>query len=70
MDNPGFSATGLFWGHDHWNLTSPLDIVTFSKEAPIAGYFSDSTLRPDKAYRQFNTYVLTFSCPFHLILQL
>ncbi|KAH1304437.1 hypothetical protein KXW65_002883 [Aspergillus fumigatus] len=34
------------------------DIVTFSKKAQTAGYsFSDAMLRPDKAYRQFNTWM-------------
>lgn len=54
----GFGATGKFWGHQHWNLTSPPDIVTFSKKAQTAGYlFGDSMLVPDKAYRQFNTWI-------------
>ena len=53
---PGFGATGKFWGHEHFNLTFPPDIVTFSKKAQTAGYFfSDPMLVPDKAYRQFNT---------------
>jgi 4-aminobutyrate aminotransferase/(S)-3-amino-2-methylpropionate transaminase len=52
----GFGATGKFWGHEHWQLLSPPDIVTFSKKAQTAGYFfSDKLLRPDKPYRQFNT---------------
>lgn len=52
----GFGATGKFWAHEHWQLRSPVDIVTFSKKAQTAGYFfSDENLRPDKAYRQFNT---------------
>jgi 4-aminobutyrate aminotransferase/(S)-3-amino-2-methylpropionate transaminase len=52
----GFGATGRFWAHEHWGLPSPADIVTFSKKAQTAGYFfSDENLRPDKAYRQFNT---------------
>ncbi|KAJ0279026.1 hypothetical protein CBS470a_009471 [Colletotrichum nupharicola] len=54
----GFGATGKFWGHAHWNLTSPPDIVTFSKKAQTAGYyFGDRMLVPDKAYRQFNTWI-------------
>ncbi|KAF5855239.1 4-aminobutyrate transaminase [Aspergillus alliaceus] len=54
----GFGGTGKFWGHEHWNLPAPADIVTFSKKAKTAGYFfSDSSLRPDKAYRQFNTWM-------------
>ncbi|KAJ4864018.1 aminotransferase class-III domain-containing protein [Trichoderma breve] len=54
----GFGATGKFWGHQHWNLTSPPDIVTFSKKAQTAGYyFGNPRLVPDKAYRQFNTWI-------------
>ncbi|KAJ5834301.1 hypothetical protein N7447_000327 [Penicillium robsamsonii] len=54
----GFGATGRFWAHEHWELPSPVDIVTFSKKAQTAGYFfSDENLRPDKAYRQFNTWM-------------
>lgn len=52
----GFGATGRFWGHEHWELTSPPDIVTFSKKAQTAGYFfGDRMLVPDMVYRQFNT---------------
>lgn len=55
----GFGATGKFWAHEHWNLSSPPDMVTFSKKAGTAGYyFGDPLLVPDKAYRQFNTCVL------------
>lgn len=54
----GFGATGRFWGHEHWNLSSPPDIVTFSKKAQTAGYFfGDRMFIPDKAYRQFNTWI-------------
>ncbi|KAI9840856.1 MAG: 4-aminobutyrate transaminase [Sclerophora amabilis] len=54
----GVGATGRFWAHDHWNLTSPPDIVTFSKKAQTAGYyFGDPALRPNKPYRQFNTWM-------------
>ncbi|KAH8657916.1 4-aminobutyrate aminotransferase [Xylariales sp. PMI_506] len=54
----GFGSTGKFWGHEHFNLTTPPDIVTFSKKAQTAGYyFTDSHLVPDKAYRHFNTWM-------------
>ena len=54
----GFGATGKFWGHEHWNLQSPPDMVTFSKKAQTAGYFyGNADLTPDKAYRQFNTWI-------------
>ncbi|KAI9864953.1 MAG: 4-aminobutyrate transaminase [Vezdaea acicularis] len=54
----GVGATGTFWAHDHWNLPSPPDMVTFSKKAQTAGYyFGDPALRPNKPYRQFNTWM-------------
>lgn len=54
----GVGATGKFWAHEHWNLSTPPDIVTFSKKAQIAGYyFRDPELRPNKPYRQFNTWM-------------
>jgi 4-aminobutyrate aminotransferase/(S)-3-amino-2-methylpropionate transaminase len=54
----GVGATGKFWAHDHWNLEDPPDMVTFSKKAQTAGYyFGDNALRPNKPYRQFNTWM-------------
>lgn len=54
----GVGATGKFWAHDHWNLESPPDMVTFSKKAQTAGYyFGNPDLRPNKPYRQFNTWM-------------
>jgi 4-aminobutyrate aminotransferase/(S)-3-amino-2-methylpropionate transaminase len=54
----GVGATGKFWAHDHWNLEDPPDMVTFSKKAQTAGYyFGNHDLRPNKAYRQFNTWM-------------
>ncbi|CAI7659231.1 unnamed protein product [Penicillium discolor] len=54
----GFGATGKLWAHEHWALPSAVDIVTFSKKAQTAGYFfSHENLRPNKAYRQFNTWM-------------
>jgi len=54
----GVGATGKFWAHDHWNLEDPPDMVTFSKKAQTAGYyFGNPALRPNKAYRQFNTWM-------------
>lgn len=54
----GVGATGKFWAHEHWNLSTPPDIVTFSKKAQTAGYyFRDPELRPNKPYRQFNTWM-------------
>ena len=54
----GVGATGKFWAHDHWNMADPPDMVTFSKKAQTAGYyFADPNLRPNKPYRQFNTWM-------------
>ncbi|KAH8716819.1 aminotransferase class-III-domain-containing protein [Phaeosphaeriaceae sp. PMI808] len=54
----GVGATGKFWAHDHWNLDTPPDMVTFSKKAQTAGYyFGNNELRPNKPYRQFNTWM-------------
>ncbi|KAF8430216.1 4-aminobutyrate transaminase gata [Tirmania nivea] len=54
----GIGATGKFWAHEHWNLQTPPDIVTFSKKAQTAGYyFGNPLLRPNKPYRQFNTWM-------------
>ena len=54
----GVGATGKFWAHDHWDLPEPADMVTFSKKAQTAGYyFGNEDLRPNKPYRQFNTWM-------------
>merc|ERR1711977_448102 len=54
----GVGATGRFWAHDHWELQDPPDMVTFSKKAQTAGYyFGNPELKPNKPYRQFNTWM-------------
>jgi 4-aminobutyrate aminotransferase/(S)-3-amino-2-methylpropionate transaminase len=54
----GVGATGKFWAHEHWDLEHPPDMVTFSKKAQAAGYYyANTALRPNKAYRQFNTWM-------------
>ncbi|KND92140.1 4-aminobutyrate aminotransferase [Tolypocladium ophioglossoides CBS 100239] len=54
----GLGATGKFWAHEHWNLQDPPDMVTFSKKAQTAGYyFRSKDMRPNKPYRQFNTWM-------------
>ena len=54
----GVGATGKFWAHDHWNMADPPDMVTFSKKAQTAGYYyANPDLRPNKPYRQFNTWM-------------
>lgn len=54
----GVGATGKFWAHEHWNLPTPPDMVTFSKKFQAAGwYFHDDKLIPNLPYRQFNTWM-------------
>lgn len=35
----GGGPTGKFWAHEHFNLETPPDIVTFSKKMQLGGYF-------------------------------
>ncbi|KAF9111226.1 4-aminobutyrate transaminase [Mortierella sp. AM989] len=53
----GVGPTGRFWAHEAWNLTTPPDIVTFSKKFQAAGWFHGPELRPDAPYRNFNTWL-------------
>lgn len=54
----GVGATGKFWAHEHWDLQDPPDMMTFSKKAQTAGYYyGNPDLRPNKPYRQFNTWM-------------
>ena len=54
----GVGSTGTFWCHEKWNLSTPPDIVTFSKKFQAAGwYFSNPELVPNLPYRQFNTWM-------------
>jgi 4-aminobutyrate aminotransferase / (S)-3-amino-2-methylpropionate transaminase len=54
----GVGATGKFWAHEHWNMDDPPDMVTFSKKAQAAGYYyGNPELRPNKPFRQFNTWM-------------
>ncbi|KPI36530.1 4-aminobutyrate aminotransferase [Cyphellophora attinorum] len=54
----GVGATGKFWAHEYWDLDFPPDMVTFSKKAQAAGYYyGEKTIRPNKPYRQFNTWM-------------
>lgn len=53
----GVGASGKMWAHEHWNLTTPPDMVTFSKKFQAAGfYFSNAELQPKLPFRQFNTW--------------
>ena len=45
------------WCHEWFNLSSPPDIVTFSKKMQTGGLYHKADLRPRHAYRIFNTWV-------------
>jgi len=60
----GVCATGTFWAHQQWNLSSPPDLVTFSKKTQLAGYFYRNEFRPKQSYRIFNTWM---GDPFRLL---
>nr|CAD7408164.1 unnamed protein product [Timema cristinae] len=41
----GGGPTGKMWCHEHFNLDSPPDIVTFSKKMQLGGYYMKSDLK-------------------------
>ncbi|KAF9142306.1 4-aminobutyrate transaminase [Mortierella sp. GBA39] len=53
----GVGPTGDFWAHEAWNLTTPPDIVTFSKKFQAAGWYHRPELRTNVPYRNFNTWM-------------
>uniref|UniRef100_A0A6M2DCA7 (S)-3-amino-2-methylpropionate transaminase n=1 Tax=Xenopsylla cheopis TaxID=163159 RepID=A0A6M2DCA7_XENCH len=53
----GGGPTGKMWCHEHFNLESPPDIVTFSKKMQIGGYYHSEEMKPKLAYRVFNTWM-------------
>uniref|UniRef100_A0A336M3B2 (S)-3-amino-2-methylpropionate transaminase n=1 Tax=Culicoides sonorensis TaxID=179676 RepID=A0A336M3B2_CULSO len=53
----GGGPTGKFWCHEHFNLDSPPDVVTFSKKMQLGGYYHNLDLRPAQGYRIFNTWM-------------
>ncbi|XP_047988101.1 4-aminobutyrate aminotransferase, mitochondrial-like [Leguminivora glycinivorella] len=52
----GCGPTGKMWGHEHFNLPSPPDLVTFSKKMLTGGFFTTSEFKPAQGYRIFNTW--------------
>ncbi|DAZ97973.1 TPA: hypothetical protein N0F65_005131 [Lagenidium giganteum] len=53
----GGGSTGKFWAHEHWELTNPPDIVTFSKKLQTGGYYAKAEFRLTEGYRIFNTWM-------------
>ena len=44
----GCGATGKFWAVDHFNLSDPPDILTFSKKMLTGGFYNKESFKPDK----------------------
>lgn len=53
----GGGATGKMWCHEHFDLPTPPDVVTFSKKMQLGGYFHSDDYLPPQAYRVFNTWM-------------
>lgn len=44
----GVGSTGKMWGHEHWNLSTPADLVTFGGKAGVSGFYSTIDFRPSE----------------------
>lgn len=53
----GGGPTGKMWCHEHFNLESPPDLVTFSKKMQLGGYYHREELKPKQSFRVFNTWM-------------
>ena len=52
----GVGLTGKFWGHEHWNLESPPDFVTFAKKMLSSGFYHTEEVRVQTPWRHHNTF--------------
>lgn len=53
----GVGVSGKMWAHEHFNLTTPPDMVTFSKKAQSSGFFfRDPALRPEQGFSKVSTW--------------
>ena len=46
----GIGATGKYWAHEHWNLDTPPDIVSFAKKAVVCGFYLNKKMRAHYLY--------------------
>ncbi|KAJ0180511.1 hypothetical protein K1T71_003915 [Dendrolimus kikuchii] len=53
----GCGPTGKMWCHEHFDLPSPPDVVTFSKKMLTGGFYYHCELRAPQPYRIFNTWM-------------
>ena len=49
----GVGATGTFWAHEKWNLSTPPDFMSFSKKMQAAGWYHNIETRAPQPYRNF-----------------
>lgn len=53
----GGGPTGKFWAHEHWDLPTPPDFVTFAKKMLVGGFYFKEEFLPKQAFRIFNTWM-------------
>ena len=53
----GVGVSGSFWAHDHWNLQTPPDFVTFAKKMLSCGVYMRPEHQMVTAFRHFNTWM-------------
>jgi len=53
----GGGVSGKWWAHEHWNLDTPPDVVTFAKKMNSAGFYYRSSMDNNWGPTVFNTWV-------------
>lgn len=53
----GGGVSGKWWAHEHWNLDTPPDIVTFAKKMTAAGFYYRKEMNNNWGPTVFNTWV-------------
>jgi len=53
----GGGVSGKWWAHEHWNLDTPPDIVTFAKKMTVAGFYFRPQMSNNWGPSVFNTWV-------------
>jgi len=53
----GGGVSGKWWAHEHWNLDTPPDIVTFAKKMCSAGFYYRQEMNNNWGPTVFNTWV-------------
>ena len=44
----GCGVTGKFWAVEHFNLSDPPDVLTFSKKMLTGGFYNKESFKPDQ----------------------